>query len=32
MNKVIANSSLAHTVGNVTSLMTEFIKQQVPDN
>ena len=32
MNKVIANSSLAHTVGNVTSLMTEFIKQRFPDN
>lgn len=32
MNKVIANASMAHTVGNVTSFFTEFIKQQFPDN
>ena len=32
MNKVIANGSMAHTIGNVTSFFTEFIKQQFPDN
>ncbi len=32
MNRVTANSSLAHTVGNVTTLFTEFIKSLFPDN
>lgn len=32
MNKTVANGSLAHTVGNVTTLFTEFIKSCFPDN
>lgn len=32
MHKTVANSSIAHTVGNVTSLFTEFIKSLFPDN
>lgn len=30
MNKTTVNSSLAHTVGNVTSLFTEFVKSWFP--
>lgn len=32
MNKTIANGSLAHTVGNVTTLFTEFLKSVFPNN
>lgn len=32
MQKAVANGSLAHTVGNVTTLFTEFIKSLFPDN
>ena len=32
MQKTIVNGSLAHTVGNVTTLMTEFLKSLFPDN
>lgn len=30
MNKTITNGSIAHTMGNVTSLFTEFIKEWFP--
>ena len=32
MYKATANGSMAHTVGNVTTLFTEFIKSLFPDN
>lgn len=32
MQKTVTNSSIAHTVGNVTTLMTEFLKSLFPDN
>lgn len=32
MDNCIANSSFAHTVGNVTSLFTEYIKHLFPNN
>lgn len=32
MNKTIVNSSIAHTVGNVTTLFTEFLKSVFPKN
>lgn len=32
MQKTIVNGSIAHTVGNVTTLMTEYLKSLFPDN
>ena len=32
MNKTVANGSMAHTVGNVTTLFTEFLKSLFPKN
>jgi hypothetical protein len=32
MNKTITNVSVAHTIGNVTALFTEFIKEWFPKN
>ena len=32
MNKTITNGSIAHTVGNVTTLFTEFLKSLFPDS